>query len=162
MLTERQPRLGPVLHRGQARLLHPVDVRRQRRDVTGVRERRATPQPERLTKQGGGTRVVPPRNRSPSLHDHPLKLVHIDVPRLDHQPVSPARPFDRRVHPIQLGDQPGARHHPPGVKEQQRQQGAQLLTLDSDLAPVFEASFERAQHTEPHTTDDAFRTLRNH
>ncbi len=142
MLPEREVGIDPPLDRQQAQLLQTRDRRLRERLVGEIRERRPTPEPERLAQQPGSGGGI---GRG-SLLDEPLEAADVELVAVEPQDVAGrardeqrgagaerlAQPRDARLQRrrARLGrlarpellDQPVRRDDLVGVEEQEREQ----------------------------------------
>jgi len=141
---------------------------------------RAPPEAERLAQQGRGARLVAGDKRTAPLHGQPLEPVHVDVVRLDREPVARRVELDRgagpvlvtqelaepgdlglegvggiagRVPAIQPVDQTLRADHLARVDEQQGEQRAEPGAANGDLTSVGVPHLRRTKDAKAHDPD---------
>jgi hypothetical protein len=175
-----QLRLDAILDGGQTQLLQPGHLRLGSQSAGHIGQGWPAPQPQRLTQQRGGARMITGRQRLPPLAGQPLEAVRVDILRVDREPVPRRLELDqaagitlvaqpatepghlglqrvggiaRRVLAVQAIDQPRSADHPARLQQQQGQQRARPRPTDGHHAPVGRPHLHGAQDAKPHGTD---------
>jgi hypothetical protein len=175
--AERQFRLDAVPDRADAKLLQADHLCPGERHLPEIGERRSPPEVERLAQQARRARLVAAGEGAAPLRGEPLEPVHVDLVRLDREPVAGRVQLDRRAGPvlvtqevaeagdlglervagvgrrvpaIQPVDQPRHRDHLARIQEQQGEQRAEAGPADGDLPPVGAAHLRRTEDAVSH------------